>query len=155
MEEVCYTKEEALEKAVEMEARSFEIYRKAYLDSKNRVAKDLLKDLALDELRHKYVLEKAFFEETVLLHDSGMKQGPSMKFSLLFEERPLQKHSTEQDVMLYAIHEEKRAVDYYKNMAGQCSGAPMEEMYRRLAEDEEGHLARLEEVYESVYLKFM
>jgi rubrerythrin len=155
MEEVCYTKEGALEKAVEMEARSFEIYRKAYLDSKNRVAKDLLKDLALDELRHKYVLEKAFFEETVLLHDSGMKQGPSMKFSLLFEERPLQKHSTEQDVMLYAIHEEKRAVDYYKNMAGQCSGAPMEEMYRRLAEDEEGHLARLEEMYESVYLKFM
>jgi rubrerythrin len=155
MEEVCYTKEGALEKAIEMEARSFDIYRKAYLDSKNRVAKDLLKDLALDELRHKYVLEKAFFEETVLLHDSGMKQGPSMKFSLLFEERPLQKNSTEQDVMLYAIHEEKRAVDYYKNMAGQCSGAPMEVMYSRLAEDEEGHLARLEEVYESAYLKFM
>jgi rubrerythrin len=31
----------------------------------------------------------------------------------------------------------------------------MEEMYRRLAEDEEAHLARLEEVYESAYLKFM
>ena len=155
MEEVCYTRERALEKAIEMEARSFDTYRKAYLDSKNRVAKDLLKDLALDELRHKYVLEKAFFEETAMLHDSGVKEGPSMKFSLLFEERPLQKESTEQDVMLYAIHEEKRAVDYYKNMATQCGGGPMEEMYRRLAEDEEGHLARLEEVYESAYLKFM
>jgi len=144
-----------LEKAIEMEAKSFDVYRKAYSDSKNRVAKDLLKDLALDELRHKYVLEKAFFEETILLHDSGMRQGPSMKFSLLFEERPLKADATEQDVMLYAIHEEKRAVDFYKNMASQCSGAPMEAMYRRLSEDEEAHLARLEEVYESAYLKYM
>jgi rubrerythrin len=155
MEEVCYTREGALEKAIGMEAKSFDLYKKAYLDSKNRVAKDLLKDLALDELRHKYTLEKAFFEETVFLHDSGMKQGPSMQFSLLFEDRLLQKDSTEQDVMLYAIHEEKRAVDFYKSLANQCSGAPMEEMYRRLAQDEEAHLARLEEVYESAYLKFM
>ena len=83
MEEVCYTREGALEKAIGMESKSFDVYRKAYLDSKNRVAKDLLKDLALDELRHKYTLEKAFFEETVFLHDSGMKQGPSMQFSSL------------------------------------------------------------------------
>ena len=57
--------------------------------------------------------------------------------------------------MLFAIHEEKHAVDFYKNMANQCGGAPMEGMYRRLAEDEEGHLARLEELYESVYMKWM
>jgi rubrerythrin len=46
-------------------------------------------------------------------------------------------------------------VDFYKNMAEQCGGAPMEDMFRRLAEDEEGHLARLEETYESIYLQEM
>jgi rubrerythrin len=73
MEEVCYTREAALEKAIAMEAGSFEVYRNTYLKAKDRLAKDLLRDLALDELRHKYTLEKAFFEETVLLHDSGAK----------------------------------------------------------------------------------
>lgn len=155
MEQVCYTREAALEKAIETEATSFRIYRDAYLQSKDRLAKDLLRDLALDELRHKYILEKAFFEETVLVHDAGMKSGPTMKFSLLFKEKPLNPDATVQDVMIYAIHDEKRAVDFYRNMAEQCGAAPMSEMYRRLSQDEEGHLARLEDLYEKVYLKDM
>jgi len=155
MEDVCYTREGALEKAIEMEARSFEVYKKAYFASENRLAKDLLRDLALDELRHKYILERAFFEEAVLLHDAGEKEGPSMKLSLLFEEKTLKDQSSEQEVMLYAIHDKKRSVDFYKRMASECAGAPMEEMYRRLSEDEEGHLARLEEVYEKTYMKAM
>jgi rubrerythrin len=155
MEEVCYTREAALERAIGMEAASFEVYKKTYLRAKDRVAKDLLRDLALDELRHKYTLEKAFFEETVLLHDSGAKAGPSMKFSLLFQEKPLNPNATVQEVMIYSIHEEKRAVDFYRNSADQCGAAPMAGMYRKLAEDEEGHLARLEELYEKVYLRDM
>ena len=86
MEDVCYTREAALERAIGMEAKSFEGYKNAYFWSRDRVAKDLLKDLALDELKHKYTLEKAFFEDMVLLHDSGTKEGPSMKFSLRSEE---------------------------------------------------------------------
>jgi rubrerythrin len=155
MEDVCYTREAALEKAIETEANGFKVYRDAYLTSKDRLAKDLLRDLALDELRHKYILEKAFFEETVLLHDAGVKSGPSMKFSLLFEEKTLSPSATAQEVMIYAIHEEKRAVDFYRNMAEQCGAAPMSEMYRKLAQDEEGHLARLEEHYETIYMKDM
>lgn len=153
MEEVCYTRDAALEKAISMEAESFALYRDAYFEARDRVAKDLLRDLALDELRHKYTLEKALFEENLSLHDKGEKTGPSMRFTLLFEEKPLKRDSTPQDVMLYAIHEEKRAVDFYEKMAGQCLGAPMEAMFRTLAGDEQGHLARLEELYESIYLK--
>jgi rubrerythrin len=155
MDEVCYTREAALEKAIQMEAASFEVYKKMYLKAKDRLAKDLLRDLALDELRHKYTLEKAFFEETVLLHESGTKSGPSMKFSLLLAEKPLSQNATAQEVMIYAIHEEKRAVDFYRNSAEQCGAAPMAGMYSKLAEDEEGHLARLEELYEKIYLKEM
>jgi rubrerythrin len=155
MEDVCYTREAALEKAIQMEAESFEIYKSTYFTARDRVAKDLLRDLALDELRHKYTLEKAFFEDMVLLHESGAKEGPSMRFSLLFEEKALKPGSSEQEVMIYAIHEEKRAVDFYRNMAEQCAAAPTGDMFRRLAEDEEGHLARLEEWYEAKYLKEM
>jgi rubrerythrin len=78
-----------------------------------------------------------------------------MKFSLLFEEKPLRPGSSEQEVMVHAIHEKKRSVDFYRNMAEQCGAAPMGDTFKRLAEDEEGHLARLEEWYEARYLKEM
>jgi rubrerythrin len=155
MEDVCYTREMALEKAIDMESGAFSEYKDAYLMAEERRAKDLLKDLALDELRHKYTLEKAFFEETVMLHDSGYKQGPSMNLSLLLEDKPLDAKATQQDILIHAIHEEKRAVDFYKKMAEQCVGAPMEKMYAQLAVDEEGHLARLEELYEGMYMQDM
>jgi rubrerythrin len=155
MEEVCYTREVALEKAIEMEAKSFETYKGGYLKVKNPLARDLLKDLALDELKHKYTLEKAFFEETVALHDAGYGTGPSMKLTLLLQEKPMTPDASEQDILISAIHEEKRAVDFYGKMAAQCGGAPMEEMFRRMAADEENHLARLEELYESHYMQEM
>jgi rubrerythrin len=154
-EEVCYTKEAALEKAIEMEAGSFEAYKKAYFMARDRVAKDLLRDLALDELKHKYTLEKAFFEETVQLHASGANEGPSMNLTMLLQEKPLAENATDQDVMVFAIHDEKRAVDFYGKMAEQCGDAPMEGMYKTLRNDERNHLARLEELYESHYLKDM
>ena len=154
-EDVCYTREATLEKTIEMESHSFEIYKQTYLKVTDPRSKDLLRDFALDELKHKYTLEKAFFEEIAMLHDVGSREGPTMKFDLLFEEKPLDENVTVRDIIIYAIHEEKRAVDFYKSMASQCGGAPMEDMFRRLYEDEEGHLARLEEFYENSYMKEM
>ena len=154
-EEVCYTREVALEKAIEMEMTSLQVYKEAYLRIREPRVKDLVKDLALEELEHKYILEKAYFEDTVALHEEGMKEGPSMKLTLLLKDKPLEDNADDQDVMIHAIHDEKRAVDFYKKMAEQCVGAPMEEMFRRLYRDEEAHLTKLEEVYESIYMRDM
>ena len=154
-EDVCYTREVALEKAIEMERKSFETYKQAYFMVKDPLARDLLKDLALDELKHKYTLEKAFFEETVMLHASDANEGPSMQLTVFLEEKPLDETAKDQDIMIFAIHDEKRAVDFYKKTAEQCGGAPMEAMFRTLYQDEEGHLARLEELYESLYMQDM
>ena len=154
-EEVCYTREVALEKAIEMEMKSFQTYKEAYLKIGEPRVKGLVKDLALEELEHKYILEKAYFEETVALHEEDAKEGPSMKLSLLLKEKALEDDADDQDVMIHAIHDEKRAVDFYKKMAEQCGGAPMEEMFKRLFQDEEAHLVRLEEVYESIYMRDM
>jgi rubrerythrin len=154
-EEVCYTREVALEKAVEMETKSFESYRNSYFTIQDRRAKELVKELALDELEHRYILEKSFFEEIVALHEAGLSNGPSMKLTLMLQEKPLHPSASEQEVMIHAIHEEKRAVDFYSNMAQQCGGAPMEKIFERLGKDEEIHLARLEELYESIYMQEM
>ena len=40
-------------------------------------------------------------------------------------------------------------------MSEQCGGAPMEQMFKKLYQDEEKHLANLEELYESIYMQEM
>ena len=49
-EEVCYTREVALEKAIGMEMKSVQTYKEAYLRIRKTRVKDLVKDLALEEL---------------------------------------------------------------------------------------------------------
>jgi len=71
----------------------------------------------------------------------------------LLKQEPLEADAMNQDVMIHAIHDKKRLIDYYQKIATQCSGAPMEEMFRKLTQDEENHLARLKELYESAYMK--
>jgi rubrerythrin len=154
-EDVCYTREGAIEKAIQMEAESFEVYRKAYDMVEDKRTKELVKELALEELEHKYTLEKAFLEEEIALHEAGLEEGPSMELTILLQLKPLDENSTSQDAMIYAIHEEKRSVDFYGKMANACVGAPMESMFRRLQEDEGKHLASLEELYESIYMPEM
>ncbi len=67
----------------------FEAYKDAYLRIIEPHIKSLVKELALEELEHKHVLEKAYFEETVLMHEEGLSEGPSMKLALFLKETPL------------------------------------------------------------------
>jgi len=151
-EEVCYTREAALENAIEMEMKSFQTYKEAYLKILDPRIKELVKKLAVEELDHKHILEKAYFEETVTLHQEGLEETPSMQLSVMLQEKPLGEDADDQEVMTHAIHDKKRLVDFYQNMMTQCAGAPMEDMFKKLTKEEKNHLARLEELYEDIYM---
>jgi rubrerythrin len=155
MEAVCYTLEGALQKAIEEEQHSYEVYQRALKIVKDPQARMVLKELALEELEHRHILEKALLGETIALHEKGESTGPSMNLTYFLRERPLNDNSSPQDVMVYAIHDEKQAVDFYKQMATQCEGAPMAEIFSKLQQQETIHLARLEETYEKLYLSQM
>jgi rubrerythrin len=155
MEAVCYTLEAALEKAIEQEGKSFEIYRRALQIVKDPSARKLLKELAEEELEHRHALERALVGETVALHDEEEKAGPTMNLTLFVQEKPLDENATPQDALAFALHDEKRSVDFYQQMATQCGGAPMEEVFSKFQKDETKHLARLEETYEKLYMSQM
>jgi len=155
MEAVCYTLEGALEKAIEQEQHSFEVYRQALKIVKDPQARTVLKEMALEELGHKHTLEKALIGEVVALHEKGESTGPTMNLTYFLAEKPLNLDSSPQDVMVFAIHAEKRSVDFYKQMVTQCGGAPMEELFSKLQKEETIHLARLEETYEKLYMSQM
>ncbi len=154
-QEVCYTYETALQKAMEMERESHEAYKNAYFKIDDQRVKAMIKNLVFEELDHINVLEKALFEETVSLHSDEQDAGPSMKLTLFLKKTALNEESTDQDVLAYALHDKKRCVDFYRSLSQHCAGAPMESLFRKLYQDEESHLARLEELYESVFMPDM
>lgn len=155
MEGVCNTFEAALEKAIEQEQHSFDVYRKALKVVKDPQARRVLEEVAKEELEHRHLLEKALVGEIVTLHEEGESTGPPMNLSYFLQKKPLDEHSSPQDVMVYTIHDEKESVDFYDQMASQCKGAPMADLFARLKEQESIHLARLEETYEKVYMSQM
>lgn len=155
METVCYTLEGALEKAIEQEKNSVKLYREALKKVGDPHARAILKELAKEELEHRDALEKVLIEETLAHLDPEEPTGPSMELTTFLEEKRLNENSTAQDVMIYAIHEEKRSVEFYQQMASQCKGAPMEELFTKLHQQEAAHLTKLEETYEKLYMPHM
>ncbi len=155
METACYTLEGALDRAIEHEQRSFDVYRKALTIVKDPQARKVLEELAEEELEHRHTLEKALVGEIVALHEEGESTGSTMNLSYFLQEKPLDENSSPQDVMVYAIHDEKRSVDFYGQMVTQCAGAPMQELFSKLHQEEMVHLAKLEETYEKLYLSQM
>jgi len=155
MEPVCYTLEGALEKAIEEEKHSVNVYREAMKKVEDPHARTILKELAKEELEHRNTLEKALMGETLTHLDPEEPAGPSMELTYILEEKPLDEDSTAQDVMIYALHEEKRSVDFYQQMANHCKGAPMGELFSKLHQQEMTHLTKLEETYEKLYMTHM
>jgi rubrerythrin len=64
----------------------------------------------------------------------------------------LQADADAREAMAYAIHLVTQAVDYYKNMASACDGAPMSRVFARISGDQTTFLQALEDAYEEHFL---
>lgn len=149
--EVCFTFEAAIEMAVQMEQEGFRHYLQALRTVKNPAAKLILKDAALDELEHKFQLEKALVEGRVGGHMLD-QQVPIMNLGYVLEKKELGSGADARQALAYAIHLEKGSFDFYRRMAEGCSGAPMGSLFSQIANDESRHLRQLEDLYEEHFL---
>ena len=150
-DKACYTFEAALEMAVQMEQEGFRHYLTALRIVKDRSAQLILKDAALDELEHKFQLEKALVEGRVEGHSLDQAV-PTMNLDYVLEKKELSSDADARQALAYAIHLEKGSLDFYQRMAKGCSGAPMGNLFERIANDESRHLQHLEDLYEEHFL---
>ena len=151
-EGVCYTYEAALEKAIEMEEEGFRNYLHAIDVVEDRQAKAILREAAIEELRHKQSLEIALLDG----HDkdiSGLQQEiPTMNLNYVFEQKEIEAGADARTALAHAIYLEKSAVDFYKRLMSGCEGAPMAVLFKQLLADETRHLTSLEDFYERYFL---
>ena len=150
--QVCYTFDAAVEMAIQMENEGFRNYLSAIRQVTDKGAKDLLRENALDELNHKLQLEKALLEGRMEGGEQLDQPIPTMHLDYVFKKQELGPQSGVREALLYAIHLEKGAVDYYGKVANGCEGAPMGKLFQQLLKEETAHLQALEDMYEQHFM---
>ena len=148
---VCFTLEAALEYAVEMENGIFADFLRTIQLVKNQAAKEILRDAALGKLKKKHQLEIALLEgsiEGVELHVSV----PTMNIATRYGKPALHADADAREALAYAVQLVTKAVDYYKNIAKACEGAPMSDVFSRISGDQTKFLQELEDTYEEHFL---
>lgn len=151
-DQVCYTFDAALEMAITMEEEGFRNYLSAIRQLTNKGAKELMRENALDELDHKHQLEKALLDGRMDGADDLDKPIPTMRLDYLFKKQELGSHSGVREALIYAIHLEKGAVDFYGRVSNGCAGAPMGKLFSQLLQEESRHLQSLEDLYERHFM---
>jgi rubrerythrin len=151
-DQVCYTFDGALEKAIEMEDEGFRHYLAAIRKVTNKGAREILRDNALDELEHKHQLEKSLLEGRMENNNILDQPVPTMHLDYVFKKQELGPNSGVREALLYAIHLEKGAVDFYSKVANGCAGAPMGNLFVQLCKEETRHLQALEDLYEQHFM---
>ncbi|HWI41235.1 MAG TPA: ferritin family protein [Verrucomicrobiae bacterium] len=151
-DQVCYTFEGAVERAIQMETESFRHYLDSMRRVKDRAAREILKDAALDELEHKHQLEKALLEGEMNDAPGMARPVPTMNLEYVLAKKELSPESDAREAMAYAIHLENGAIDFYRRMSQGCEGAPMAVLFQRMLADETKHLQVLEDLYERHFM---
>ncbi len=149
---VCFTFDAAVEMAIQMENEGFRSYLTAIRQLTNKGARELLRENALDELNHKHQLEKALLDGRMDGGDAMDQPVPTMHLDYVFKKQELGPHSGVREALLYAIHLEKGAVDFYSTVASGCEGAPMGTLFKQLLKEESHHLQALEDLYEKHFM---
>jgi rubrerythrin len=150
--QVCYTFEAAIEMAIQMEEEGFRNYLSAIRILKNKGAREVLKDSAMDELHHKHQLEKALLEGQMGSSSEMTRQVPTMNLDYVLGKKELTADSDAREALAYAIHLEKGAIDFYSRLSEGCEGAPNAPLFKRLLADESRHLQSLEDLYEQHFM---
>ncbi len=150
--QVCYTFDAAVEMAIQMENEGFRNYLAAIRQVSNKGAREILRENALDELNHKHMLEKALLDGRMDGGDALDQPVPTMHLDYVFKKQELGPQSGVREALLYAMHLEKGAVDYYGRVADGCAGAPMGVLFQQLLKEETRHLQSLEDLYEQHFL---
>lgn len=148
----CYTFDAAIELAIAMEEQAFRHYIEAIRIVQNSNAREILRGFALDELEHRHTIERALLEGR--MGDAGEMTRPvtTMGLDYVLARKALSPDSDIREVMAYAIHLEKEAVEFYRRMTEGCAGAPMAGMFERLLADERRHIREIEDLYEAKFL---
>ena len=151
---VCFTFDAACDTAIEMETKIYQNFLEATRIVKDKAAKEILQDAATARLEIKQKLELAALKGGF---DEQPVEGAVPLMNLTQSIRCCDLHqigagASNRKALAYAIQRSKDALDFYRSMTDQCSGAPMATLFKTLGDDQTRYLQLLEDTYEEHFL---
>ena len=151
------TVEQILRDAILEEVAAYELYSGAVEMVRAEHIKELLGELAQEELGHKAVLEKMLANPDQISGQVAAVQEADIvdyKIADHLVAHPLGPNSTFQDVCIFAAQKEQESHELYRNLASQNTGE-IRDLLEAMAKDELRHKNLVEGWYEEiVYQEF-
>lgn len=146
------TIKDALQLAIDEEIKAYNLYNETSQKVKNSGARKMLVELANEELKHREALEKIITDDDYKSLGNAIDKN---KFGIaeFLEETQLQESASIQEILIFAIKEEEKALNFYNAMKLNFPGTDMQQVFERLAAEEMGHKQKLEREYEEHILR--
>jgi len=149
------TIEDVLREAIQGEIESYSLYTDAVKLIKAEHIKEMLRQLAGEELKHRIALEKLLANPgSVRRGIRQIQQAPIQDYKIgdHLVVKPLGPESTFQDVCIFASRKEQQAHELYRDLAEQNEGETRD-LLAAIAKDELRHKNLVESWYEEVIYK--
>jgi rubrerythrin len=149
-----YTPVEIIRWAIRFEEASYNFYTGAKAMVKLSHVKDILNELAGEEVKHKERLEKLLAGDTeqIIAAKPGQKI-EDLKLADYLVASPLDEDSTFQEVLMTAMQREKNSYDFYNLMASMAASETAKDTFEFLAQEELGHKNKIEVLYDDIIYK--
>ncbi len=150
----CFTFDAAGDAAIQMETQIHQNFLGAIRIVKDKAAREILQETATERLGIKQRLEMAVLKGDI---DEQEVEGAVPIMNLAQTIRCCDLHQIDagadnRKALAFAIRMSKDALEFYRGMAEQCSGAPMAKLFKALGDDQTRHLQQLEDTYEDHFL---
>lgn len=146
------TLKEILDTATQSEADAYEFYTQALNVVKDPSAKEMLKEFADVELKHKVLLENFDLSKIDEQHHN-LKEAHDLRIGDYLLDKDVAPESTIQDIMIHAMKREKKAYEFYDNMSKVVTSVEVKKLFEELAAEELGHKVKIETEYDDVIYK--
>jgi rubrerythrin len=143
-----------IRRAIRFEEDAYNFYTGASEMVKLPHVKDMLNELAGEEVKHKEKLQGLLagdIEQIIAAKQSQKIE--DLKLADYLVAAPLDEDATIQDVLMTAMQREKNSHDFYNLMAGLAASEAVNEMFQFLAREELGHKNKVEVLYDDIIYK--
>jgi rubrerythrin len=154
MPEEYMTVEGIIQRAIRFEEDAYTFYTGASEMVNLPHVKDMLNELAGEEVKHKEKLEDLLAGDTEQIVAAKQSQKiQDLKLAEYLVASPLDEDATIQDVLMTAMQREKNSHDFYNLMAGIASSEAAKGLFQFLAQEELGHKNKVEVLYDDIIYK--
>jgi len=148
------TVEGIIQRAIRFEEDAYNFYTGASEMVKLPHVRDMLNELAGEEVKHKEKLEGLLAGDTEQIVAAKQRQKiQDLKLADYLVAPPLDEGATIQDVLMTAMQREKNSHEFYNLMAGMSASESAKELFQFLAQEELGHKNKVEVLYDDIIYK--